>query len=140
MGDTYATTDDVIALKGSLTADEIARLSTILPICSAELRLVAKRQSKNLDEMIEEDGDVLIAVKKLVIDASLNYYYQSENKEPVLTQFSQSAGGYSVSGTISNPGGSFYFPKKALKDIGLGSQRVGTIEVFDYESIKRTEC
>lgn len=42
----YATTDDVIAYRGPLTADAIERMNTILPACSAELRLVAKRRGK----------------------------------------------------------------------------------------------
>lgn len=128
----YATTDDVIALKGALPASTIERLPVILESCSAELRLVAKRMGKNLDDMIEADEDIAIAVKKGVVDASVNYFYSSENKEPIMTQISQAAGGYSFSGTLANAGGAFYFPKKFLRDIGLGTQKIGVIEVFDY--------
>lgn len=128
----YATTNDVIAYRGPLTADAITRLNTILPACSAELRLVAKRQGKDLDEMIEADEDIALAVKKGVIDASANYYNSTQNNEPIMTQFSQAAGGYSISGTLGNPGGAFFFPKKFLKDIGLATQKIGCIEVFDY--------
>lgn len=128
----YATTDDVIAYKGAQPASTIERLPIILESCSAELRLIAKRQGKNLDNMIADDDDVAVAVKKGVIDASMNYFYSSENKEPIMTQFSQAAGGYSFSGTLANAGGAFYFPKKFLRDIGLGAQRISTIEVFEY--------
>lgn len=128
----YATTDDVIAYKGALPATTIERLPIILESCSAEIRLIAKRLGKNLDEMIADDEDIALAVKKGVVDASMNYFYSSESKEPIMTQFSQSAGGYSVSGTLANAGGAFYFPKKFLRDIGLGAQKIGTIEVFDY--------
>lgn len=127
----YANTDDVIAFKGPQQAEVLERLENILPACSAELRLVAKRQGKNLDEMIENDDDVAYIVTKGVVDASMNYYYSSKNNEPIMSQFSQAAGGYSISGTLANPGGAFYFPKKFLKDIGLGCQKVGLIEVFD---------
>lgn len=127
----YATVDDVIAYRGALTPDAVERLGVILPACSAELRLVAKRMGKDLDVMVE-DEDVAILVKKGVVDASVNYYNSTESKDPIMSQFSQAAGGYSISGTLLNPGGSFYFPKKFLKDIGLSNQTVGTIEVFDY--------
>lgn len=127
----YATTDDVIALRGSLSASELERMPKILESCSAELRLIAKRQNKNLDEMVSTDEDIALAVTKGVVDASFNYYCSTESKEPVMTQFSQSAGGYSVSGTLANAGGAFYFPKKFLRDIGLAVQKVGIIEVFD---------
>ena len=120
----YATTDDVIAYKGALPASTIERLPVILASCSAELRLIAKRIGKNLDEMIAADEDIAVAVKKGVVDASMNYFYSSENKEPIMTQFSQAAGGYSFSGTLANAGGAFYFPKKFLRDIGLSTQRI----------------
>lgn len=128
----YATTDDVIAYKGAISADMLTRMPKLIEACSAELRLIAKRQGKDLDQMVADDEDIACAVTKGVVDSSVNYYYQSENKEPIMTQFSQAAGGYSFSGTLANAGGAFYFPKKFLRDIGLSSQIVGTIEVFDY--------
>jgi len=130
----YATTTDVIAYKGAITADMTSRLPKILESCSAELRLIAKRQGKDLDAMITADEDISALVTKGVVDASCNYYFSSENKEPIMSQFTQSAGGYSISGTLANVGGAFYFPKKFLRDIGLGTQKVGVIEVFDYDS------
>lgn len=128
----YATTDDVIAFRGSLTADQMERLNTILPACSAELRTIARNKGKDLDAMIADNEDIGLLVKKGVIDASMNYYNAVQSKDPIMSQFSQAAGGYSLSGTIANPGGAFYFPKRFLSDIGLASQKVGTIEVFNY--------
>lgn len=127
----YATIDDVIALRGAVSAEAATRLPKILEICSAELRLIAKNHGLNLDEMVE-DEDLAMAVKKGVCDASVNYYNATESNDPIMTQFSQSAGGYSISGTLANAGGAFYFPKKFLRDIGLAAQKVGVIEVFDY--------
>ena len=128
----YATTTDVIAYKGAISAGMMERMDKILETCSAELRLIAKRQGKDLDQMIADDEDIAVAVTKGVVDSSVNYYYASENREPIMTQFSQAAGGYSFSGTLANAGGAFYFPKKFLRDIGLSTQKIGTIEVFDY--------
>lgn len=129
----YATIDDVIAYRGPVSAGAMERLPLILESCSAELRLIATRQGKDLDEMIESNEDIGILVKKGVCDASANYFNSTENNDPIMSQFSQAAGGYSISGTLANPGGAFFFPKKFLRDIGLGSQQVGTIEVFDYD-------
>lgn len=128
----YATTTDVIAYKGAISAGMMERMDKILETCSAELRLIAKNQGKDLDQMIADDEDIAVAVTKGVVDSSVNYYYASENREPIMTQFSQAAGGYSFSGTLANAGGAFYFPKKFLRDIGLSTQKIGTIEVFDY--------
>lgn len=135
----YATTDDVIALRGAMSADALERLNTILPICSAELRSIATKNGKDLNRMVFENEDVELMVKKGVVDASVNYYYSTENKEPIMTQFSQSAGGYTVSGTLANAGGAFYFPKQFLKDLGLKAQRVGTVEIFNNEFTERTD-
>ena len=95
--------------------------------------MIAKRQGKDLDQMLVDNEDLALLVTKGVVDASINYLYSTTNKEPIMSQFSQSAGGYSISGTLSNPGGAFYFPKKFLRDIGLASQKTGIIEVFDYD-------
>jgi len=129
----YADTTDVIKYRGAVSADALSRLPDILEACSAELRLVAKRQGKDLDEIIEGDDDVALLVCKGVCDASVNYYNSTQSNDPVMTQFSQAAGGYSISGTLASVGGAFYFPKKFLKDIGLSCQKVGTIGVFDYD-------
>lgn len=135
----YATTSDIILYRGPMSADAITKMEEILKACSAELRLIAKRQGKNLDDMIKEDEDVAILVKKGVIDASVNYYYSCENKDPIMSQFSQAAGGYSISGTLLNPGGAFYFPKRFLRDIGLSSQSVGSMEIFNNGIFERSD-
>jgi hypothetical protein len=128
----YATTTDVIAYRGSLSADEMERMDLILETCSAELRAIAKKSGKNLDEMIDDNEDLILMVKKGVVDASVNYLNSTISRDPIMSQYSQAAGGYSISGTLVNPGGAFYFPKKFLRDIGLAVQKIGTIEVFDY--------
>jgi hypothetical protein len=137
----YATTNDVIAYRGSLSPEEIGRMDVILETCSAELRAVARRCGKNLDEMLVDDEDLALMVKKGVVDASVNYLNSTVSRDPIMSQYSQAAGGYSISGTLVNPGGAFYFPKKFLKDIGLVVQKVSTIEVFDYDLCnKRPDC
>lgn len=127
----YATVTDVITFRGAISADAASRLPEIIKACSSELRLVARNQGKDLDDMVDEDEDIAEAVKKGVVDASIYYYNSTESKDPIMTQFTQAAGGYSFSGTLTNPGGAFFFPRKLLRDLGLASQIVGTIEVFD---------
>lgn len=137
----YATTADVIAYRGSLSTEELERMDVILETCSAELRSIARNVGKNLDEMLVDNEDLALMVKKGVVDASVNYLNSTVSRDPVMSQFSQAAGGYSISGTLANPGGAFYFPKKFLRDTGLAAQKVGTIEVFDYGLCnKRSDC
>ena len=47
-----------------------------------------------------------------------------------MTQMSQAAGGYSVSGTFLNPGGGLFVKEAELKALGLKRQKYGVIEVY----------
>ena len=48
-----------------------------------------------------------------------------------MTQFSQSAGGYSVSGSFLIPGGGLFIKNSELARLGLKKQRIGAINVFN---------
>ena len=48
-----------------------------------------------------------------------------------MTQYSQSALGYSVSGTYLVPGGGIFIKNTELKILGLKNQRYGVIEFYD---------
>ena len=54
----------------------------------------------------------------------------STTNEP-MTQFSQSALGYSMSGTYLVPGGGLFIKKSELSRLGLRKQKIGTIEMYD---------
>lgn len=136
----YATIDDVIKYRGPQEAKTMDLLEAHLEGCSARLRMFAKKAGLDLDGLYEEDEDIALTVKIGVIDSVMNKLNSNSNNDPLMTQFSQAAGGYSVSGTLANVGGDYYFPKRFLKDLGLLRQTIGTIEVFDYEYAKRTDC
>ncbi len=135
----YATVTDVITLRGSQSTETIERLDDILKKCSSNLRLYAKQRGVDLDEMYDSDEDVQQVIIKGVVDASCSYIGASTSNTPAMSQFSESVGGYSISGTYANVGGSFYFPKNFLKTLGIARQNVGTIEVFDYGNDKGTD-
>lgn len=132
MANSYATTTDVIALRGPQTTEALERLNTILPIVSAQFRVEAKGYGKDLDAMVRESEDLREVTKCLVVDASMNYYNSSASNEAPMTQFAESVGGYSVSGTFANVGGGLYSKKQWLKLLGVSRQKVGTIEPYDF--------
>lgn len=51
-----------------------------------------------------------------------------------MTQMSQSALGYSVSGTFLIPGGGLFIKRSELARLGLLRQQVGVIELYDRDS------
>jgi len=89
---------------------------------------------KDLDEMIDADEtDAYSSVVKMVtVDIVSRALRQSMDGEP-LSQESQSALGYSWSGTYAIPGGgiSNAIMRNDLKRLGLRRQQYGVIELWE---------
>ena len=69
-------------------------------------------------------------VKSVVVDIVARTLMTSTEQEP-MTQFSQSALGYSVSGSYLVPGGGIFIKNAELKRLGFTKQRIGVIEFYD---------
>jgi hypothetical protein len=124
-----ATIDDVLVLR-TLTDDEIAKAEALLDIVSARLRFEAKKVNKNLDEMIANDTDLKIVAKSVIAGIVERTLKLQKSDSPVVSQYSESALGYSYSGTVPNPGESLYIKKNELKALGLKKQRYGVIDFY----------
>lgn len=95
------------------------------------IRTKAKKLGKNFDALVESDEDFALVVNSVVVSCVIRYL--NDNKtEPAVSQFSQSAGGYSVSGTYAAAGVRVSIWDSEWKLLGLKGQRYGTLEVFDY--------
>lgn len=134
----YATTDDVIKYRGPQSASVLEMLDAHLEGCSARLRLFAKNSGVDLDELYNTDEDLKIVITERVVDSVISKLASNTGNDPLMSQFSQAAGGYSISGTFVNVGGDYYFPKAFLRDIGITRQKISTFEVFDYEFSHRS--
>lgn len=125
----YATVNDVIALFRALTPAEQTRVTSLLPIVEDELRQRAHDVGKDLDDMID-NGDVLPnVVKSVVVDVVARALMTPTNEAP-MSQYSESALGYTVSGTFLVPGGGLFVKKSELERLGLRRQRIGVIELY----------
>lgn len=125
----YATVNDVIALFRALTPEEQQRVTSLLPIVEDELRQRAHDVGKDLDNMID-NGDVLSnVVKSVVVDVVARALMTPTNDAP-MSQYSESALGYTVSGTFLVPGGGLFVKKSELERLGLRRQRIGVIELY----------
>lgn len=130
----FATTDDVIELWRELTTEELKRAKALLKVVSDTLRVEAEKVGKNLDELIAEKEYFSTVVKSVTVDIVARTLLTSTTNEP-MTQESQSALGYTWSGTYLVPGGGLFIKDSELKRLGLKKQRYGVIE--PYGEIKR---
>ena len=122
----YATIADVTALFRPLTNEETTRATALIPVVSSRLRAEAKKVGKDLDAMVTADSDLLLVAKSVTVDVVARTLMTSTNAEPV-SQFSESALGYTVSGTYLNAGGGIFIKKDELKALGLRNQKIGVI-------------
>ena len=129
MSEPFATVADMIALWRPLTPAETARAESLLPVVSDNLRQEAKNRGYDLDQMIEAEKIYPAVVKDVTVAATAGLLRASTEGDP-MSQFSQSALGYTVSGTYLNSSGSVYFTAAELKRLGITKQKIGSIELI----------
>lgn len=128
--ESFATLEDVIRLWRALTPEETERTRALLPVVSDALRWEAKRVHKDLDRMIDENPVFFRVVQSVTVDVIARTLMTSTNQEP-MTQASESALGYSVSGTFLVPGGGLFIKNAELARLGLKNQRYGALDFYD---------
>lgn len=125
----YATLEDLTALWRAMTPEESNRAAHLLDIVSASLRVEAGKVGKDLDAMVAKSADLAAVAKSVTVDVVARTLMTSTNQEP-MTQTTESAGGYSASGTFLIPGGGLFIKKSELARLGLRRQRYGGIELY----------
>ncbi len=129
---TYATIDDVRQLWREMTTEETNKAGHLLEVVSASLRSEAKKVGKDLDAMLEADEDLQIVAKSVTVDVVARTLMTSTNSEP-MTQVTESALGYSVTGTYLTPGGGLFIKKSELARLGLRRQKYGVMDLYGYD-------
>lgn len=126
----YVTLDDITILFRPLTSQEEERAKALLPIVEDSLKMEAMKVGKDLELMIE-NGELLPNVlRSVVVDVVARTLMTSTDTEP-MTQTTQTALGYSFSGTFLNPGGGLFIKKSELARLGLKKQKYGVIDLYD---------
>ena len=128
----YATVADVVLLWRPLTQTEQTKVEALLPLVSDALRYEAEKVGRNLDQMIVQYESLASVAKAVTVDVVSRVMRQSTEGE-AMTQESQSALGYSWSGTYAIPGGGIAnaIMINDLKRLGLKRQTIGVIEPYD---------
>lgn len=126
----FATIDDVNKIWRELKSDEIERAKMLLSIVSDSLREEADKVGKNLDKMIEEKPSYFKnVVNSVTVDIVARTLMTSTDQEP-MTQTTESALGYSFSGSYLVPGGGLFIKNSELSRLGLKKQRYGVIDFY----------
>lgn len=126
----FATIKDMEELWRVLKVDEKPRAEKLLKVVSDSLRYEAHKVGKNLDAMIQNQPSLQSVVKSVTVDVVARTLMTSTDQEP-MSQVSESALGYSVSGTYLVPGGGLFIKKTELSRLGLRRQRYGVIDLYD---------
>lgn len=125
----YASAADLAALWRPLTDQETQRAEALLPIVCASLRTEARKVGKDLDEMVQADPDLAEVARSVTVDVVARALMTSTDQEP-MTQVTESAGGYSASGTFLIPGGGLFIKTSELARLGLRRQKYGVMELY----------
>ena len=129
----FVTLADVTALSGkTYTTAEQERITALIPLVSDALRYEAAKVGKNLDDMAANDSAYRSVVELVTVDVVIRAVRQTLDGTP-MTQESQSALGYTWSGTYAIPGGGVAgaIMRNDLKRLGLRKQRYGAMEIWD---------
>lgn len=127
--DNFATIDDMTLLWRDLKPEEVEKANALLPVVSDSLRYEAKKVGKDIDQMISEDSSLKNVARSVTVDVVARALMTSTDSEP-MTQITQSALGYSASGTYLVPGGGLFIKKSELARLGLKRQRCGVINLY----------
>lgn len=125
----YASAADLAALWRPLTDQETQRAEALLPVVCASLRTEARKVGKDLDEMVQTDPDLAEVARSVTVDVVARALMTSTDQEP-MTQVTESAGGYSASGTFLIPGGGLFVKTSELARLGLRRQKYGVMELY----------
>lgn len=124
----FVSLEDVNALFRPLSSTEEDRAVALIPVVCDTLRQEAANVGKDLDAMLESGKVKENVVKSVCVDIIARTLMTSTNSEP-MTQMSQSALGYTVSGTFLSPGGGLFIKKSELARLGLRRQKIGAIDL-----------
>lgn len=137
MAVSYITLSEFLEISGgTYTSAEQSRIETLIPMVSAALRSEAVKVGKDLDAMIADDEDYESVVQLVCVDVIVRAMSLNTDDEP-MSQESQSALGYSWSGTYAVPGGGIAncIMRNDLKRLGLKRQRYGVIEWYGDDNV-----
>lgn len=126
----FASTNDLEKLWRSLKPAEVERAEALLEIVSDSLRFEGEKVGKDLDQQAADSVAFANVLKSVTVDVVARTLMTSTDQEP-MTQMTESALGYSYSGSFLVPGGGLFIKESELKRLGLKRQRYGVIDFYE---------
>lgn len=123
----FATVEDVMNLYGPLNADQLAKVEQLLTYTSSYFRTLANEYGRDLNQEVIDDEDMKNNAKLATCNVVIR---ELDKGNSSLSQESQSALGYTWSGTYVNTGGGLSILNKDLKLLGLNRQRIGMVDIY----------
>lgn len=123
----FATVEDVMILYGPLNADQLSKVEQLLAYTSSYFRTLAKEYGRDLNQEVIDDEDMKNNAKLATCNVVIR---ELDKGNSSLSQESQSALGYTWSGTYVNTGGGLSILNKDLKLLGLNRQRIGMVDIY----------
>lgn len=127
--DNFATIEDIRKLWRALTPEEEERASALIQKVSSILRSEADKVGKDIDLMIQQKPYLADVATSVTVDVVTRALATPTNQEPV-SQFTESAMGYSYSGTYLVPGGGIFIKNAELARLGLKRQKMGGMKLW----------
>lgn len=129
----FATVDDMTLLWRKMTAEEQSRAAALLDLVSDSLWAEAGKVGKDLDKMLAANPCLVSVARSVTVDVVARALMTSTDQEP-LSQFSQTAGPFSASGTYLVPGGGLFIKRSELARLGLRRQKMGVLDLYGIDS------
>ena len=126
----FATLDELTDLWRPMSLEEQTRAEALLPVVSDLLRIEAEKVGIDLDQRAIDSPSYSTVLKSVTVDIVARTLMTPTDKEPMV-QESQSALGYSWSGTFLSPGGGLFIKNDELKRLGLKKQSIRGLEFYD---------
>ena len=125
----YATIQDVINLKRSLTSEEQTRAGYLIPIISNLIRVETQRTGRDYDQMIAETPILADVAKSVTCDVVIRELNTPGTQLPA-TSYSEGAGGVTQSYTLPNSSGAIKLWPSDLKALGLRVQKIDALNLM----------
>lgn len=130
--DIYASVEDYEKVYNTaLNNEQHKRLLMLIELASSLLREEANKRNMNLSAVISSSDDKANVAKMVVLACVHRVMSKDDYQDMPLEQFSQSALGYTFSGTYVNPGDDLYYLRNELKRMGIIKQRYGAMEIYE---------
>lgn len=130
--DIYASVEDYEKVYNTaLNNEQHKRLLMLIELASSLLREEANKRNMNLSAVISSSDDKANVAKMVVLACVHRVMSKVDDQDMPLEQFSQSALGYTFSGTYVNPGDDLYYLRNELKRMGIIKQRYGAMEIYE---------